>query len=334
MIEGNRRIILITAALCAAGAVIAAAVIFTGRMGPKEASGDAFLFDTAVSIKVVSDNADELLGECFNLAKDLEKVFSPTDPESELYKINDRDSDTVTVSDDMRDCIEKALMYSDLTGGRFDLTIRPVTELWDFHSDEPKVPDKEDIAKALEDVDYRSVSLDGNVLSFSKSGTKIDLGAIAKGYISGKISDLLIRKGCKSALINLGGNVHALGARPDGTPWKIGIQKPFADRGETIAVFPVADRCVISSGTYERYFEDGGELCHHIIDPATGYPADAFYTQVTVTGTSDADCDALATVALLMGSEAALEIADEIHADVEIMTVDSEGNISGSEPEI
>lgn len=262
-------------------------------------------FDTAISLMIYGDDAQAWMKSAVSICRRMENTLSAQKETAELYQVNHRHEQTVEVSDDLAACIREGLKYSEMSDGAFDITILPVKELWDFESGdhEGKVPDDEDIREQLKKVDYTQVHLDGNQLSFDSSDTMIDLGGIAKGYISGKLKDYLKKEGCTSALINLGGNISTIGTKPDGSAWNVGIQKPFDSRGEVLTTVRVSDESVISSGIYERYFKSGGKLYHHILDPRTGKPAETDLDQVTVVGEDDAAGDALATIGIVLGKE-------------------------------
>ena len=282
-------------------------------------------FDTAISITVYDERAQELLEGCFAICDDMEAVLSAHDENSELYRVNHIGKGTVTVSDTLADCIAMGLEAGDISGGEFDITILPVSALWDFRSGSGSVPRPEEISEALENVDQAAVSLDGDELTLGDDGTMIDLGAIAKGYISGRIKDYLRENGCGGAVINLGGNVSTLGSK-GGKSFKVGIQKPFTERGETIALINMNEGCVISSGTYERYFTDSDEkLYHHILSAKTGYPCDTGLSQVTVIGNDDMLCDTLSTVFMLTGKEKAEAIVRDRGYDLKLVFVDNDG---------
>ncbi len=283
-----------------------------------DAARDGFFFDTTISIRLREtdkEKAEALLDECFRQCRKYELIFSAENPESELYRVNHRPENRVEISDDLRDCLEIAIRFSELTDGAFDFTIYPVSSLWDFHAEQPEIPSEDAVSEAVSKVDWRRVELTGNALVFDSSDTMIDLGAVAKGYISQKLKQYLSDSGCRSALINLGGNVSVLGRKSKKDAWSVGIQKPFSDRGEVLSVIPAEDNCVISSGIYERYFEKDGVRYHHIIDPKTGYPSETDLMQVTVIGTDDASCDALATCALLVGKDRIREIMSLLYTE-------------------
>lgn len=295
---------------------------------PQSCEVTGYYFDTNVTVKVNGSDSEALADKSLELCGKLEKEFSPTEADSELYKINHRRSQTVTVSDDMAACLSEGLKWSKLSDGAFDVTIRPVSELWDFHAETPKLPQEAAIKEALDKVDYRKVHLNGNQLTFESPDTQIDLGGIAKGYASGRIKKMLKQNGADSALINLGGNVSTLGRRADGTDWKIGIQKPFAERGEILTSVETSDSCVISSGIYERYFKINGQLYHHIIDPRTGYPVKTQLNQASVIGTDDTVCDALSTICILEGTEKAEQLVKTQALNVHILFADRSNSMT------
>lgn len=298
-----------------------------GKKEPEEASGTGVYFDTVVDIRIFDPDAGELLQGCFDLCEKAEKTLSAHREDSELYMLNHRTEQEVEVSDELAECIARGIRYGDLSGGKFDITVLPLREIWNFESDDHSVPSQEEIEEALKKVDYRKVHVSGSTILFDDPGTQIDLGGIAKGYISGTIKDWLKEQGCTSALINLGGNVSVLGTKPDGSNWKVGIQEPFADRGTILEVVEIGSGCVISSGTYERYFEQDGKQYHHILDPSTGYPAETELQQASVVGEDDILCDAFSTICILEGRENAEKLAEDSGLDVRILFVgeDHEG---------
>lgn len=280
-------------------------------------SDTGFYFDTVVSVQVNHEKGETLLKECFSLCAEYEKIFSRTDSSSELYRLNHRDSSQVTVSQPLADLIRLGLEYGDISGGAFDITVAPLSNLWNFKEEDPVIPDEADIQKALQKVDYRKVHIKDNQVIFDSEDTMIDLGGIVKGWAADQMKRYLVSQGVESALIDLGGNVLTIGKKSDGTPWQVGIQKPFAQRGETITVLD-ADNCsVVSSGTYERHFEKNGENYHHIIDPATGYPAKTNLSQATIVSSQSVLGDLYSTICILKGydqGKALVDAAEDITA--------------------
>ena len=276
-----------------------------GGSGESAAEGNGFYFDTEISIQITGKDPEELLDGCFSLCGQMETVFSRTREDSELYQVNHRSEDHVLLSEDLAAVVKTGIEFYELTGGKLDITVGPLCEIWDFTGEKNEPPSQEEIREALEKVDGSSIRLEGRILYFERQDTILDLGALAKGYISDKLKEYLKAAGVESALINLGGNVMTVGSKPDGSPWTVGIQKPFAPRGTYEKTVSVEDRAVISAGTYERYYEWQGQQYHHILDPDTGYPARTEYAQATIISSSGLLGDALSTSCLLLGREGA-----------------------------
>lgn len=302
----------------------------------KSASGTGVYFDTVVDIKVYGEDADKLLSGCFDICGDMEGILSAHNEESELYKVNHRDRSLteIEVSDELAECISDGLYYSEVSDGAFDITVLPLSDIWDFKSDNPEVPSDDEIEDAIKKVDYRRVRCEGNILYFEDPDTMIDLGGIAKGYVSLRLKEYLKKEGCTSAIINLGGNVSTIGSKPDGSEWVVGIQEPYADRGTVFETVDITEKCVVSSGTYERYFTTGDREYHHILDPETGYPADTGLFQASVIGEDDVLCDALSTICVLLGKDASEELIEKEDWDVDVLFIDTdkEGRWYGDKP--
>ena len=279
--------------------------------GETENSETRFLLDTVCT--VTADCGDDIINGAFSLCENLERTLSKTVTDSDVYKLNNTEG-FVSVSDGTLKTVERALYYSDLSSGKFDITIAPVSALWDFKNQ--VIPSKDEISEALQNVDYHSIEIKNGEIS---SGTKqIDLGGIAKGYIADRATEYLKENGAENALVNLGGNICMIGE------YNIGIQKPFDD--SVIASIALKDKCVVTSGIYERYIESDGKIYHHILDPKTGYGAENELASVTVIGEKALDCDALSTVCMLLGTESGMDIINNT-ADTEAVFIDRENNI-------
>ena len=280
--------------------------------GETENSETRFLLDTVCT--VTADCGDDIINGAFSLCEDLERTLSKNVKDSDVYRLNNTEG-FVSVSPDTLKTVERALYYSELSGGKFDITIAPVSALWDFKNQ--VVPDRNEIAEALKNVDYHSVEIkDGGI---SLDGKQIDLGGIAKGYIADKATEYLKENGVKKALINFGGNICMIGQ------YNIGIKKPFDD--SVITSIEIKDKCAVTSGIYERYIEKDGKTYHHILDPKTGYGVENELAAVTVIGEKALDCDALSTVCMLLGAEDGLEIINRT-ADTEAVFIDRDGGIT------
>lgn len=280
--------------------------------GETENSETRFLLDTVCT--VTADCGDDIINGAFSLCENLERTLSKTVTDSDVYKLNNTEG-FVSVSDGTLKTVERALYYSELSGGKFDITIAPVSALWDFKNQ--VIPSRDEISEALQNVDYHSIEIKNGEIS---SGTKqIDLGGIAKGYIADRATEYLKENGAANALVNFGGNICMIGE------YNIGIQKPFDD--SVIASIALKDKCVVTSGIYERYIESDGKIYHHILDPKTGYGAENELASVTVIGEKALDCDALSTVCMLLGTESGMDIINNT-ADTEAVFIDRENNIT------
>ena len=271
-----------------------------------------FLLDTACTVSADCD--DETLSGAFAVCEELEKLLSRTVKGSDVYRLNEADG-FISVSDDTLRLLEKSVYYGNLTDGKFDITICPVSELWDFKNQ--IVPSRSEIAEALKNVDYHSIEIKGNTANLN--GKKIDLGGIAKGYITDKVISYFESKGVKKALVNLGGNIRVTGE------FNIGIRKPFTE--EILLNMPLENKSAVTSGIYERYIEKNGEIYHHVLDPETGYGVKNELSSVTVIGNNSADCDALSTACLLLGTEEGKEIIENT-AGTEAVFISCEGDIT------
>lgn len=218
----------------------------------------------------------------------------------------------IPVSESLAGLIQEGLQYGRDSDGIFDIAIEPVSSLWDFKSEKPKVPEKSQIQEALSYVDVENVTLDGSQLVFGMPGVGLDLGGIAKGYIADQLKTYLVEQGVTSGLINLGGNVLCIGEKNGSEPFSVGIQQPFADRNDTIAAIAVKDQSVVSSGIYERYFEQDGRLYHHILDPQTGYPRENDLAAVTIVSDRSVDGDGLSTTSFGLGVERGIEFINSL----------------------
>lgn len=233
-------------------------------------------------------------------------------------------SDTWRISEDLATLLSKGLSITRESDGAFDIAIAPLTSLWDFTAENPKVPDDADIQKVLPLCNSSDVTIDGQDITLPSNDIQFDVGAIAKGYIADRLKDFLVKKGINSAIINLGGNVLCIGSKPDGTPFKVGIQKPFADRNETEAVMDITGKSVVSSGIYERCFKQDGKLYHHILNPKTGYPYDNGLISVTIISDQSVDGDALSTTCFALGVDEGLKFAEKKGVQAVFITEDYE----------
>ncbi len=274
--------------------------------------GSGFFLDTYITLTIYGSSDETLLDGCYDLLDEYEQLFSRTIEGSDVWEINHSGTEPTEVSEETALLIKTALYYADLTGGAFDITITPVVELWDVQNNPGNIPGEEEIADALLRVDYTAVSLDGTTVTLSDPEAEIDLGGIAKGYIADCLADYLRDQGISSALINLGGDIQTIGGKPDGSDWRVGIQEPFGGSSDIVAVLSCNGDSIVTSGTYERYFEVDGTIYHHIMDPSTGRPAETGLTSVSVLSDSSMQGDVLATSCMILGLEDGMALIESL----------------------
>lgn len=291
-----------------------------------ETSDQVFRLGTALRISVRSTgDAHAAIDRAFSRVVEIEQKMSVSEDDyetTELLEVNRAAGrEPVAVSPDTYAVLEAALRYSELTGGAFDVTIWPLVRLWGIGSDDPRVPTAERLAAARNLVDYRRLELrPGETVYLPADGMGVDVGGIAKGYAADEAARILRDAGVEHALLDFGGNIMVIGDKPDGTPWRIGVQDPFDDRNQYIGIVEIVDRTVVTSGPYERYFVEDGVRYHHILDPETGQPADTGLAQVTIIAQHSIDADALSTSAYVLGLERGLALVESID-DVEALFV-------------
>lgn len=309
----------------------ASALLLTGCSGAKSSTQTDqdltytdMLFDTVIKIQILDPADESILDGLKKLCEKYDAMFSTTNTDSELYKLNHANGQPFTVSSETANLIQEGIHYSELSGGAFDLTIEPVSALWDFKADKPTVPSSDAIAQAVSHVDYTKVDIQDNTVTLEDPEAGIDLGAIAKGYIADQVKTYLKKQGIKHAIINLGGNVDVIGTKPDGSKYNIGIQKPFDESGEAITSVQLKDQTVVTSGIYERYFKKNGKLYHHILDPRTGYPCENNLYSVSIITDSSTKADALSTTCFLLGYEKGMELIQSMDGVDAIFITDDE----------
>ncbi len=298
--------------------MLAGVVLFvSGCASNVPVSKTDFKLDTVVTITLYDSKDVSLIDHCMELCDEYEEIFSCTDKNSELYKLNHRELPPVNgmensyeISSELAELIREGLVFSKETEGAFDIAIAPLSRLWDFKSEEHAIPQEKNIKKAVSKCGCEDVDLEGNRITLPSQDTEFDLGAIAKGYIADRLKEYLETEGIRNATIDLGGNVVCVGDKK-GIPFKIGIQKPFADRNETIAVMDIRDKSVVSSGIYERFFIKNNILYHHLLNPKTGYPYKNDLLSVTIISERSVDGDALSTACFALGLKEGLAFAEK-----------------------
>ncbi len=309
--------------------------LFSGcSFTPSQISKTGFYFDTVISVTIYDSNDETLLDECFKLADKYENMLSRTKEGSDIWNINHAGGSPVSVSKDTADLLNIALKYAEFSDGKVDPTIGVISTLWDFsETSDSVVPDSDILADAVSHVNYKYITISNintsPLVILSDPLAQIDLGFIAKGFIADRMKDYLCSQGIKSALINLGGNVLTIGSKPNGDAFKVGIQEPFEATGTTAAALPVKDLSVVSSGIYERYFESGGNIYHHILDTKTGYPVRNNLFEVTIISPYSVDGDALSTTCLVLGLEQGMELIESLDG-IEALFITDDGALHPS----
>lgn len=292
----------------------------------------SFAMDTVMTFTIIHEDGEELLVDAEQEIRRLENLFSVTLDNSEVKKINENaGKGPVHVSEDTLALLKAGKELGAVTGNTFDIAISPIVKAWGFTEEEHSVPAQETIDSLLPLTNLEDITINeaDATVSLEKESMAVDLGGIAKGYASDSVKALLEKKGVESAWFSLGGNVCAIGNKPDGSPWKIAVQNPL-DANDYVGLVEVSDTCIVTSGGYQRYFEENGKRYHHIIDPATGWPAESGLVSVTIVCESGTKADALSTALYVMGLEDALDYW-RTQDDFEAIFVTADGEVVATE---
>lgn len=291
-----------------------------------EASKDLFAMDTYMTLTAYGEHAQEAVDKAAERVEALDALLSTGNENSEIYQLNQNGE--ATLSEEGGYLVERALELYKKTEGAFDIAIYPVMQAWGFPTQDYHVPDDDTLKEKLAFADASKVNYDKDTrkIFFDQDGMEIDLGGIAKGYTSSQIMQIYQDCGVTSGLVNLGGNVQALGCKTGGSKWRVAIQSPD-DTEEYLGILEIEDQAVITSGGYERYFEEDGVTYHHIIDPATGYPADSGLISVTIVSDDGTLADGLSTSLFIMGEEKAAQFWRENSDEFEAIMETSDGKL-------
>lgn len=295
----------------------------------KKESVELFAMNTVVTLTVYGEKASELLDEAKSMIYRYENMFSVNVENSDIDRLNRAGGEPVKVSADTYEIIRKGMEISAHTDGLFDISVYPLVRAWGFTTDEYRIPDEDERARLLETVDYTKIQLGENDTVTLLADMQIDLGGIAKGYVSQKLVDLFRDRKAEAAVISLGGNVQTYGKKTDGTLFTVGITDP-ADGSGIYGTIEVEETAVVTSGSYQRYFERDGVIYHHIIDKRTGAPAQTDLASVTVLSGDGTSADALATALFMMGKERAIAF-DRENEDIKCILIDKNNQVWTSE---
>ena len=286
-----------------------------------------FYLDTVITLTAYTDN-DQILKDAMEECGRYEQMLSRTIEGSDVWRINHADGNPAEVSDDTVAILRCAAEISEKSDGAFDITIAPASTMWDFTSGNAELPDAEALAAAASMVDYSKITVEGNTVTLPK-GMMIDLGGIAKGYIADRVKAYLEERGVKHAILSFGGNIVAIGKKPDGTDWKVGIQDIDKPTGEYMLVAANRGGSTVTSGIYERGFEVDGIRYHHLLNPKTGWPEQNELASVTILSDSSMEGDALATAAFILGREKGLKLIESMPG-VEAVFIDRDRKVTYS----
>lgn len=305
-------------------AVLLGLFMLCGCRAARPITQSGVAMDTVVSITLYDTTDTALLATCFSMIDRYEDLFSRTDPASEISRLNTAAGAETPLSPPVRDLLLLGKTWGERTDGAFDITVAPVSELWDFSA--AVLPDATALQQAVTRVDHTALTVTASGAQLPPDGA-VDLGGIAKGYTADRLAEHLREAGVNSALIDLGGNILAVGDK-GGKPFTVGVRDPF-DSTALAATVKVRDRSVVTSGVYERSFEHDDVTYHHILDPATGYPVQNGLVSVTVLSASSADGDALSTACFVMGLEKGLALIESLQ-DTEALFITADGTLHPS----
>ena len=305
-----------------------------GTRDPDEAqeSIQVIAMDTAMVLSAFGKESTRAVYDAEEEVRRLDALLSRTSGSSEISMLNDANGEMVPVGGEICGLIQTAGSFTEATGGAFDITIAPVVSAWGFTTDSYQVPTQEELQTLLKCVGMEHVHLSGGSARLDP-GTMIDLGGIAKGYTADRVAEIFQEHAVPRGKVELGGNILVIGDKPDGTAWRVGVQDPkHPDEADgLVCVLNLTDAFAVTSGSYQRYFEQDGKRYHHIIDPATGCPADSGLTSVTVVADSARGngtmCDALSTALFVMGEDKALDFWRSGVYDFQLVLVTEDGRV-------
>lgn len=288
--------------------------------------------DTPMRIEASGVNSESAVTAAQKRVEELDQLFSLTGPGSDISAINERDDAAITVRDESIELIEASLELARESDGALDITICPISKAWGFTGGERKVPQNTEIESLLALVGYQQINIDHATSSIQvEAGASIDLGAVAKGYACAEVVEILKDAGISSALVDLGGTIGVIGAKTDGSAWRIGLRDPHVDERTSLGTLSLEDSYVATSGMYERFVTGiDGTNYGHILDPNTGMPCDTGIASVSIVSDDATRCDGLSTALFVLGPEKATELWRSSH-DFGFIIVLDDGSILISE---
>ena len=296
-----------------------------------QASRDIFAMDTVMSVTAYGEEAEDAAAAAVDEINRLDALFSVGNADSDIAKLNTEKK--AVVSDETFSLVERSLELYKSTEGALNITIYPLMDAWGFTTGDYRVPEQSELTSLLQTMQIDSIQCDSSTKTITlPEQTQIDLGAIAKGYTSARLMDLFAQYDVVSALVSLGGNVQVYSTKPDGSKWRVAVEDPFSDSEDAYAgILSLQDQAAITSGAYERYFEQDGVRYHHILDPSTGYPAESGLSSVTIVSADGTLADALSTALFVMGKEKAVAYWRAHVDEFDMVLIEDNGNVTISE---
>lgn len=287
---------------------------------------EIFALDTAITLKVYGSKRAQVLKKLEDKINELDDMLSTGKETSEVSRLN-RSGEAV-LSPTVANLVKRSLDIYKKTDGLFDITIYPLMELWGFPTKNYRVPSEKEIEEKLKLVGSDKIDFNEETrkISFKNKGMEIDFGGIGKGYITDELVKILTDEKVESAIINLGGNVFGFRKKPDGSLWNIAIRDPN-EPDKYMAAIRLEDSAVITSGGYERYFEENGIIYHHILDPRTGKPSESGLKSVSIISKDGTLADALSTSLFIMGEEKAIGYWKENGSNFDILLMTNDNRL-------
>ena len=262
----------------------------------------------STQVTITADASLQDIKEAFEVMAKIESLMNDYNPRSEIGILNRKGK--LAVSPEVREVILRAIYFSRITNGAFDITVGPLVRLWQKMGKEKRLPTQRELKDTLSLVGYQNIKISDSMILLEKKGMRLDLGGIAKGYAVDKAIEVLRKRGVKNALVNAGGDLYCLGKGPSGK-WKIGIQHPRNMR-EIFGIIRVTDKAVATSGDYRRYYVIQGRRFGHIIDPSTGWTVQNSPMSVTIVAPDCTSADALATGVFVLGLEKGIKLINSL----------------------
>ena len=306
--SGRKRILscLLLALLC-----VSMLLPLSGCGEAKMSQKQVFAMDTIMTLTAYGKNAENGLNAAQAVISSLDVMLDPESSTSTTYAINTANGENVAISGQVAKMLTDAKLVYDRSGGALDLTIYPLVKLWGFIDSKYYLPSNEEILSELPKLCFDKMTItsfpsSGSFAVSLPAGAQLSFGAVAKGCAAENAIEAMRQSGVESGIVSLGGNVQTLGLKPDGTNWNIAVQDPN-NTASHLGVLSLGEAAVVTSGSYQRFFEAiDGKTYHHIINPSTGYPSANNLVSMTVVCDDGTMADCLSTAMFVLGENKAL----------------------------